>query len=680
MRDIGIELKVSRPNGTWVDVTDYVRSVSVELGSIEDLGTGTGADVGVRTLEFALFGREFSPKNRTSDWNRLGEEYKPLLFPNQRAVLKAHATPTGEVPVWHTLVDAVLGDSVRAAGSIVTVRARDKAKRLQDIFIDEPAEYGEAGTDHPMETIIQHILDDWVPDAPTLLCPEGGTGITMENYLVEYVSVWEAIQKIASNFGWFLGYSTAGDLVLENPPRDKEDPDFHFDGGDIFVEELDVTDVDVRNAISISYKERNTDRRRLLSWRDLAVLKNQESIDTYGLRTWTFKEGDDSVITAQVQALNLALYALHDLSSATTTDKIDLPFTPDLGLFDTLSITNELTGHDEDFYAVESIRHTLRWQGSNSRFRTEVIASDKVIGARRRWLDREEPLPEQPKAATGIAFDGDEVDLFEETKRHWDDDRTDVIVSPLEMLVYDDDYPTENQSILLGASEVNDGKFTVHARTILEAQEYQEFMRTSSTPRLNKNDIFLHGPTTPGTSQITLSVTLHPYDDWWEWFKRYYAYNVAVRVLMRKPGEEEWQHIWGFGVYVGKSASPLRFFEHTLFDFPADENGQTEIKVVPHENYLGNYNDSQDYFQVNWVLTRADTVLKRSHVKWFVAEVLPKDLEGPPEGEELTVISVNNPGGVHVSLGTGFETLGLPSEVAVTLSDSTAAMVPVTWE
>jgi len=401
-REIHGSLLVKRPNDEWVELIDYVTNVEVELGSIEDLGTGSGADIGVRTLDFSLHNdgtNRFATRDRNSEWNRMEGQYVPLLFPYREVKFLLAVTSQGESPEesdWVELFHGYLGDSSRTEGYETSVRCRDLSKKLLDTLIHEPTEYGDSGVDTPMESMIQTIIDDWVVDPPVVYVPVGGTGVTLETYNVEYISVWQAIQEVVKKVGWFLGYrwiDGAFRLALMEPPRDNKEPSQVLQHTDnIYIENLEIRDDWIRNAAIVSYYDPDQDEQFTLHFNDHpSYLRDSESKEKYGgfWRVMVFEEGEDSFIDTQMQALRFGQTAVSDLKDLAATNRLNIPILPELDVFDVIAVSNPLTSSHAQIYAIESIRHSLMIRGDNSRFRTEVIASDQVVGGRDTWLSRD---------------------------------------------------------------------------------------------------------------------------------------------------------------------------------------------------------------------------------------------------------------------------------------------------
>ncbi|HPL30414.1 MAG TPA: hypothetical protein PLG21_20420, partial [Anaerolineae bacterium] len=287
---------------------------------------------------------------------------------------------------WCTLFHGYLGDRISVSGSIVSCEARDLAKALHDTYIETVREYG-SKDGASAETVIQAILDDNLgAGAVTLACPVS-PGFMIHPYQVDYQTVWDAIQAIAQQIGWWLGYrwdhaSGGWQLTLMEPPRDKDaitaDWALTWDD-DIYTHGLDVSDADIRNVVKVTYRDRSAGKRQSVTATDVI------SILEYGRRAMGIEEADASLIDTAEEATALAEAAVADLRDMAGTARIEMPLMPEMDVFDGLVITNPTLSSTDDFYGVESVRHTLEF-GSSTRLRTEVIACGRVIGSHRRWL------------------------------------------------------------------------------------------------------------------------------------------------------------------------------------------------------------------------------------------------------------------------------------------------------
>jgi hypothetical protein len=479
-RRIHAHIAVGRPDGqTWVDLTDHVVRLSINLGDLSGLGTGaSGVDGVVRQMDIDFFngGGVLTPRNKLSELNQFAGHYAPLLWPNREIIVRVAIDGKGEVGTttilgehvgvgdgmrrefnvvhglllpgsiavsidgieqqsgytvdyevgriifdappamgavitadyayWLTLFHGYLGDSISADTERQTISClcRDLSKRLQDTYIEQVREYGSAdGT--PAEEVIQQIIDDNLGEGiVTVYCPNP-PGFMVRTYQVEYQSVWDAVQDVARQIGWFLGYVWVPEkseylLVLREPGRDKDisTADFalnHVD--DFYVQDLEIQDSSVRNAITVIY------RNALTGERSQVHVEDQESIAEYGRRAMQIEEGDTELIKDEVSALRFAQAALYDLKDLTSTTRIEMPLFPQMDVFAGIKYANpRLSSEEWEFCGVESVAHTLDWDGG--RFRTEVVGTGRVVGAKTRWMDMEtRPGAGQPLSYNRLA-------------------------------------------------------------------------------------------------------------------------------------------------------------------------------------------------------------------------------------------------------------------------------------
>lgn len=392
-RQIYTQVMISR-GMTEIDVADFVTRVEVNLGNVSSVGTGSSGGDGVVRQAFLSIQNDannrFSPLDATSSWNYDGMTFDPLLKPNRELKIWVAAMPIGVAPGpndYELLFHGFMGDSIRTEGQRVEVELRDLAKRLQDRVIITPREYGAPIEDGGVraDIVMQQILDDEfgpgvitleVPSLPSFACPP---------FTVEFVSVWDVLQNIAKEFGWFVGYrydavSKSFKLTLLEPPRNKDinTADWHFDWeDDIYVQDLDITDRDIRNRIVVVYRDS-------AGKRDQVTVSDPASIAEFGLKPMQIDETDTELIKTSVQALQMANYALADLSGQRATNSLTLPFLPRVDLYDGITVDDPRISSETEFYGVESVRHTLDFEGGS--FQTEVVAAERVIGAHQRWL------------------------------------------------------------------------------------------------------------------------------------------------------------------------------------------------------------------------------------------------------------------------------------------------------
>lgn len=396
-RVVFIDFQVGRPDGiTWENLTPYLKSATVSLGDVASVGTGSaGVDGVVRQLSFTLRNdgaHSFAPRDRASAWNNFGGAYAPLLWSNRECVLRVAIKNPGETPAaedWVPLFYGILGASIRVDSRGAEVRAQgwDLARRLQRAYIETARIYGsEAGV--PVEAVMQQILDDNGFGSVSIYCPIS-KGFLVKEYAPEFVSVWQALQRMAIQIGWFLGYrydpgAGAFRLTLMEPPRGKNalTADFrltHTD--DIYLQELDSTDDHVRNAVTVYYKDGETGEVKGVLAEDAA------SIAEYGRLPMAIGISDTEMLKTAAEAEDMATAALADLKDQFAATRINMPLLPAMDLFAGLVIQSPRVSSTEDFYGVESVEHRIEVSDDGRlTARTEVVATGKVIGAHGRWI------------------------------------------------------------------------------------------------------------------------------------------------------------------------------------------------------------------------------------------------------------------------------------------------------
>lgn len=202
-------------------------------------------------------------------------------------------------------------------------------------------------------------------------------------YEVQYKTVWEAIQDIATQRGWYLGFKMVNGewkLSFLEPPRSKTTPDWTLTADDdIYTQDLTISAKDVRNLIKITYRDKSTGKR------ESVIVEDKASQARHGLMAMEIEEADTSNIDTEEEALRMANSALHDLSSQTSNTNINMPLFMDIDLFDIIAVENQFLSSTVDLFAVDSVSHS--W--SKGKKRTDLICSGKVVGGKKRWLTKE---------------------------------------------------------------------------------------------------------------------------------------------------------------------------------------------------------------------------------------------------------------------------------------------------
>lgn len=425
------KIEVRRPDGTWVDLTRFLVSADLDRGNVDDAGKSSGVDDVAQTAAFSFRGdganpalsqsrNSLSPLDQGSSWNLTGSTYTALLYPNREIrFYAAYVTPgaTPESGDWICGFEGYI-DSPEFDGPTVSVLCRDNTRQLQLCYIEQKQTYGDANG-VAAEVVIQQLLDenlgegrDYVGSSGiTLYCPNP-TGFQVTQYEVSFRTVQEAVQEVASKIGWWIGYRWNGSsfvYTLMEPPRtlNSISPDVmtitHTD--DLYVQTININDVDLRNAISVTFRDRDSES-VTYGQRVTVSAENADSITALGggrkgRRAMHIEESDTSIIDNTDAATNLLNMAISDLSDMTATTQIQMPLLFEVDVFAGLVVSNPRISSTVDFYGVISVRHSLNFE--SERYRTEVIAKGKVVGARNTWLRME------TKTAGGSQPEGYEI-------------------------------------------------------------------------------------------------------------------------------------------------------------------------------------------------------------------------------------------------------------------------------
>ncbi len=407
---------ISRPNGTWMDVTRWARTASIDLGDVSGVGTGkTGADGICRMLELSLGnersgldGISFSFKDLTSPINQIDGQFAPLLQDGREIILQTAQLPFGIEAMeqdFKTIFHGVLGDDFKATRNGAEIMCRDLSYKASGphAFMYDVVTYGsEEGI--LAETVIQQMFDDVLGTGIlSLYCPET-TGWMVKEFTPRYQTPWNVANDIVNQFGWYFGFMTAPDGLyrphLIEPPRyaDVETADFYIDwNGDIKTQSIQTSGLGIRNWIIVRFTDESGERIEL-NPNDYPELKDQNSIDEYDKRPMLIELDDNSQIKTVEEGLTLGGYALFDLSSKVGTTRVDMPYFQKMDVFKSMVIRNRAISSTDDFYGCLSVRHEFDFSQIPATGTTTFLANGKVVGGHRRWLDRETRVgaPGQP--------------------------------------------------------------------------------------------------------------------------------------------------------------------------------------------------------------------------------------------------------------------------------------------
>lgn len=308
---------------------------------------------------------------------------------------------TANFTYYFNLFAGYLGDSIKSSpkASSIICTCRDYAGLLQDAYILDHKKYGNEDGSITAETVIQQIMADNITDPDTLNVP-APSDFAITDYPVQYISVWDALQNIASQKGWFLGYrhndqTNAWELNFIEPPRDKDKTNAEWTltaEDDFYTSEIDISVLNVRNKIRGIYREKFTKSRETVEVFD------QTSIDRYRLRQMQIEEANTSLIDTKEEMLVFLNSALVDLKDMSGIVRIEMPLLPQIDLFHGIILSDPRTSTTLDFFGVQSVRHRIDFK--SKRFRTEVVGSGKVVGGKMKWLR----MQTRPGAGKPISF------------------------------------------------------------------------------------------------------------------------------------------------------------------------------------------------------------------------------------------------------------------------------------
>ncbi|MCX7844355.1 MAG: hypothetical protein N2507_03245 [Candidatus Bipolaricaulota bacterium] len=389
---------VRRRDGTEVDITDRVLSISISHSGDEPISTAS-LEIDDGWTRFGA-SQSLNPLILASTYNQPG----PLLWPNNEVRIYVGLAPLGQdVQRWSLLFHGVIGDSIGLSGSkrerTISLHLRDLGKRLQERLILGEFLYGsESG--EAVVAVMQGLLDQHVPDLGIRLLVRDNPQFMIFPVKVGECSVWEALQNLLKPTGfqcryWFwpagsTAYDCAGNpvpittdgfyLTVVDPKRTNTTPvdSLSADVDTLTEEDIELCDDTIRNSVWVRYYDRHTGQYMECHRADGA------SIATYGERIVVIGQDDVPYIDTYPEAWELAGVVLHDLSEVPATDRLTCQFMPHLEPWDLLDVTNARLSSGTCRLGITEIRHELPAGGP---FTTTLTGTrDRVIGQLRAWL------------------------------------------------------------------------------------------------------------------------------------------------------------------------------------------------------------------------------------------------------------------------------------------------------
>lgn len=330
---------------------------------------------------------------------------------------------------WKCDFHGVIGGDIRADGSSVTLQVVDLSAVLQRSYILDAVETPYSG---PMEEVMQQILADHPQtEHVTLYFPSGTpanprpSNESPEWYVEEYapgeMSVFDALGRLASRRGWYVGYrwhEPTGQMQLQllEPMRWKDDStaDLRLSWmTDFYAHDLSDSDSQLINYVEIEWRDEDGEKH-------ITVSKNEDSIVKYGLRAGRIREDETSEIRDAAAAQRLADAVIADLSETRGASSLDMPIIPGLDVFTGIALDDPRVSSSEDFLGVENVLQVYDFEGG--RFRSQVSGPNRVVGGLLRWLGMiarpgaKEPVPPEGVGGGSVTMPTPTITVTEMTE------------------------------------------------------------------------------------------------------------------------------------------------------------------------------------------------------------------------------------------------------------------------
>lgn len=377
-------LWIRDPWGKWINLSAY-EGVNWFQSAAWEESLDSPVASGSAVLRREVLGKTISPLIRSLV--HVDGTVSPFLGPGTHMELRTAVCPPGARRVsWRSVfmgkVDEV---DFGGAESEVRIRFRDLGALLLDTKIERIIQYG-SSAGLPALFVMNRIIEDNLGfGAPGVRSLGGSPGLLVPTYAQEKRQVLEALRDLALQGGGYdlrQRYDQEGVAAMSITAVDRDSTDVMttFGPGEwAELEDLKISDAEVRNVIRVLYKEP--------SGRETSVLRQDDiSIRKYGRR---YEEIEAPAVSSAAAAVAMAEAMLSDLSQPRAYQSIRVPFFWPAQLGDVYAFqANNKHFNAEQRGAVTSIRHEL----SNGSGWTTLSTRGRPAAANVEWRRRARTL------------------------------------------------------------------------------------------------------------------------------------------------------------------------------------------------------------------------------------------------------------------------------------------------
>jgi len=321
------------------------------------------ADQKNRALNNLRFSNEaelnsLNPYDKNSPYNLVDGAWRPLLWPGSKIQIHSAVAPWPHEPSLYKLMFDGFVDSIdvgeERGRSTLVVNCLEQARQLQRIGTLEEQRYG-SETETRVDIIMQDILN-YNLGAGAITLNVIGTPDFKVRWVTKKVgdSVWDILQDLASQAGWDLRFRYFGNesrLTFQDPNRTDDTINVLLNTvqDDVYVEQMQITDAEIRNKIYVPYREFGSNLLKSVTVSDTV------SIAQFGERPLRLGEEATLNIDSAAKATNLANMILQDLSQLNSTHVLTLHFEPDIQIHDMIALNDPHAASEEYKYGVGEI-------------------------------------------------------------------------------------------------------------------------------------------------------------------------------------------------------------------------------------------------------------------------------------------------------------------------------------